>query len=374
MKIYSLIGILLIGLFVIAGCNSNTGQTATNNEKVYRVGVVAPLTGEGAVYGLPVQRVIQQAINDLNDQWASKNQRLEVYYEDGKCNGKDALTAAQSLVRFQNVKAIIGGMCSGETLGIAPFAEENKILVFSPLSSSPEVTHAGDFIFRNYPSDVAQVDKAIPFMQTQGYKKVAIISENTDYAQALRAGYLEKLPLKGMEVVADEVISPGAKDIRTEVAKIKSANPDVVLVLPQTIPMAGTFAKQIYEANVDVDKIGNDVVALEQTINEYPKELEGYYSPSSVFEKENSPEFALVKSQTDCELGYYCATTYDSIFLMGEILEKCGDKDAECMKDQFYATQNWEGKLSGATSFDSNGDRPGNFQINKGVNGVWVKA
>lgn len=359
----------LVIAVLLAGCapQSNTGDSET----VFKIGVIAPLTGDGAVYGLPVQRVIQEATEDLNAQWASEGKRLEVVYEDGKCNGKDGLAAAQKLANIDGVRVIIGGMCSGETLGAAPFTEQQRILIFSPLSSSPDVTGAGDYVFRNYPSDTAQADRMAAFLSAQGYTRVAIISENTDYAQALRERYLMLLPEGGMQIVADEIINPSARDVRSEVAKVQAANPDVVIVLPQTIPVAGIIAKQLFESQLEADFAGNDVVGVDQTLNEYPTELEGFYAPVAVFEMEESPEFLQLKNDTDCELGYYCATTYDSVFLMAELLERCGE-DTACMRDFLYQTQGWNGVLAGTVAFDENGDVGGNFQIVQARSGTWV--
>ncbi|HLD02401.1 MAG TPA: ABC transporter substrate-binding protein [Candidatus Nanoarchaeia archaeon] len=142
-------------LFVTAcspGSNIDASDDAdSQEEKVFTIGAVAPLTGEGAVYGLPEQRTVDLGVKELNARWAAegKKQRLELIVEDGKCNGKDGLTAAQTLVNLKGVKVIYGGLCSSETLGLAPFAEENAVLVFSSMSSSPEITNSGDYIFRN---------------------------------------------------------------------------------------------------------------------------------------------------------------------------------------------------------------------------------
>ena len=57
----------------------------------------------------------------------------------------------RSLSALDNVKVIIGGVCSGETLSSAITA--NKVLLISPSATSPDITKAGDFVFRITPSD-----------------------------------------------------------------------------------------------------------------------------------------------------------------------------------------------------------------------------
>src|SRR3989344_3402548 len=290
----SLITILLVAFAILlAGCTSSVKTDTSSRtgaaETVYRIGAVAPLTGEGASYGQPTQRVVNKAVADLNERWkaAGKNQRLEALFEDGKCNGKDTLTAAQTLVNIKGVKVIAGGECSGGTLGMAPFTEANKILVFSSLSSSPEITKAGDYVFRNYPSDSAQVAVMAPFIIGKGHENVAILSENTDYAQALRKRYIDAFKNAGVVVVADEVNAPNAKDVRSELLKIKNAGPEALILLPQTVPMAAVYAKQVAEIGLDEQVYGNDVVVLDETVRLYGAQMGGYYGPVGVFVSED---------------------------------------------------------------------------------------
>ena len=143
---------LFCALLLIAGC-AQAPAPAPEALKMtkYTVGSVLPLTGDGAVYGLPVQKVIEQATKDLNAKWASENKELEVVFDDGKCNSKDALTATQNLVNLKGIKVMVGYACSSEGLGSASFNEENKVVTLSPLTSSPDITNAGDYYFRNYP-------------------------------------------------------------------------------------------------------------------------------------------------------------------------------------------------------------------------------
>ena len=74
--------------------------------------------------------------------------QVEVIAEDGACNAKSGVLAIQKLINQDKVKIIMGAGCSSETLGAAPIAEENKIILISWGSSSPDITKSGDYIFR----------------------------------------------------------------------------------------------------------------------------------------------------------------------------------------------------------------------------------
>lgn len=360
-----LLGILILTL---VACT----QTIDDGVTTYTIGVVGPLTGDGAVYGLPEQRVIEKAVADLNEKWAAKNLRLKIIYEDGTCTGKGALTAAQKLVNVDGVKVIRGGLCSSETLGMAPFTEANNVLVFSSLSSSPEVTNAGDFVFRNYPSDTAQVAAISEYMISKKFEKVAILSENTDYAQALREGYLSVFAEEGISIVADERVSSESRDVRSEVTKIVAAKPDAVIVLPQTIPVAGIFLTQLYEAKLDAQIFTSEVVGTPESVNTYPEASENIIFPELDFSGANNPAYQAMIKETNCDIGAYCPVAYDGIFLLGEVLEKCGENTA-CLRDTLYATKNWQGPFGDPITFDENGDVAGTFVIKQVIDGKIVQ-
>lgn len=355
----------MIAIFMIfAGCSSeNTSgnivaenaKDTQNNEKVFKVGVIMPLTGDAAIYGQQTQAVQELAVADVNAKWRAdgKKQRIELIFEDGKCSPKDSLSSAQNLVNLKGVKVILGGGCSGETLGAAPFAEANKIIMLSPLSTSPEISNSGDYIFRNVGSDSYQAKVAAQHMQKMGYKNIAIISENTDYAQDLRKQLIKEVKKFGGKIVSDEIIDTKQKDLKTQILKIKNSGADALFINPQSPVTAKLFADHIKEADLtNIKYYGNEIMALGDTLKEDTP------SGTIVFKQkinENDPEFVSLIEKTNCEIGLYCATSYDGVVLMSEMLDNCGD-NTDCIKEGLYNTQNWQGKYQGLVSFDENGD------------------
>ena len=110
-------------------------------------------SGDGAVDGIPLQRAVTLAVNEINLAGGIQGQNVEVVWEDGKCEARAATAAAQKLVTMDAVRVIFGGVCSSETLAMAPMTEGAKVILLSPSSTSPDITTAGDFVFRTAASD-----------------------------------------------------------------------------------------------------------------------------------------------------------------------------------------------------------------------------
>src|SRR3989338_6431973 len=109
-----------------------------------KIGFIGPLTGDIAGIGADMLNGVQVAVDEVNADGGINGRQIELIAEDGRCNGADAASAAQKLVNVDNVFAIVGAGCSSETLAAAPIVNDGKVVMISPVSSSPEVSAAGD--------------------------------------------------------------------------------------------------------------------------------------------------------------------------------------------------------------------------------------
>jgi ABC-type branched-subunit amino acid transport system substrate-binding protein len=110
------LGTLVLCLFctlLFVGCTqkpvkqSPTPSSVENNEpQVVKIGVIAPLSGPAASIGKDAVSTFTFATKQFNS--SQKKYTIELIIEDGKCNGKDASSAAQKLVNIDNVKIILG--------------------------------------------------------------------------------------------------------------------------------------------------------------------------------------------------------------------------------------------------------------------------
>ena len=184
-----LLTFLTILVLVLGACAQQQAVTQPTSGQIqpapqqgtYKVGVMLPLTGDGAAYGLPIQKSIKIALDEVNAKGGVNGRMLEPVYEDSKCNPKDGNAAAQKLVNVDKVKVIIGGVCSGETMGAAPITEANKVILISPSATSPDITKVGDFVFRVAPSDAYAGTVAAQYAYNElSARKAAIIAENTN--------------------------------------------------------------------------------------------------------------------------------------------------------------------------------------------------
>jgi branched-chain amino acid transport system substrate-binding protein len=359
MNFRSILAIILV--FALVACTQTTTQTSTEKTPLI-IGAIVPLTGDAAAYGEPIKQAEDLAVEEINAAGGINGRPLKIIYEDGACSPKGATTAAQKLISIDNVKVIIGGLCSGETLGAAPVAEAAKVILFSPGSGSPDVTNAGDYIFRNFPSDATSGSKVAKAAIANGHKKIVILSESTDYAQAVKRVFKETYEKEGGVVVADEMFASDSSDYRSQITKMKYANPDGIYLVAQTPAKYSIALKQLRESGLTQQLYTNEWAAAEDVLKERAKEIEGAVYAEPAFD-ENAPktkEFLdKLRARNNGELSgalppVYFATAYDAVYVLKEAMDVCGE-DTDCIKTQLYSVKNREG-TTGALTIDRNGD------------------
>ncbi|MBI2655337.1 ABC transporter substrate-binding protein [Candidatus Woesearchaeota archaeon] len=380
----TILAILTLFILIMSACQvQQQAQQPTGGEVkpaqaqgTYKIGVMYPLTGDGAAYGLPIQRTTKIAIDEINAQGGVNGRKLEVIYEDSKCNPKDGNAAAQKLVNLDKVKVIIGGVCSGETLGAAPITEAAKVVLISPSATNPDITNAGDFVFRLAPSDAfAGVVASNYAFNDLKAKKAAVISETTDYAQGLRKVFKENFAKLGGEIVADETFNPEDTDFRTQVTKAKASNPDVIYLVPQTVPKGILLVKQVKEAGVTKQLLTPEVLLGRNTIAENAADLEGLIGVEQKFD-DKAPKAAAVlgkykqQANEEAPFPFYMSAAYDAVYLVSDAIAKNG-YDGEKIRDYLYAVDGYEG-AGGKVTIDGKGDVVMDFSVKQVKSGELV--
>ena len=225
------------------------------------------LTGPGETYGTVANQAKQMALDEINGAGGIDGRMLELIVEDSKCGAADAITAYHKLTEVDNLKIILGTSCSGAMLGVAPLAEEDGVILFSGLASNPDIANAGDYIFRTQISDVQVGIATGNTLWADGVRKLATITEETDYAEGVRRTSVAQFEKRGGEIVAAERFASDTTDFRSQLSKLFAANPDALHLAPQSEFSAGTIIKQArelgYEGPIYAETISVGTTALE---------------------------------------------------------------------------------------------------------------
>ena len=336
-----------------------------SNREVIKLGFIGPLTGDLSNLGQNAQKSVELAVKEINAGGGINGKQIKLLYEDSRCNAKDAINAANKLINFDQVPIIIGGLCSSETLAVAPLAEDSKTVLLSYCSSSPDVTNAGDFIFRDYPSDSFQgVYLADLAYNKLGIKKAAILYCLSDYCIGIRDTFKKRFEELGGTIAIEEGVEQTSRDLKTPLTKIENANVEGVLFFAYTESSVAGL-KQAKELGLSVPILGADAWDDSTIWTTVGNAGEGVlFSTVAPGSKEFQEK---LKTTYGIEATTCASQAYDAIGIITEIVNEVGI-DREAIKNSLYEIQ-YQG-ASGTITFDDNGDlETANYVLKKVKNG-----
>lgn len=364
MKNFLIVVIALI--IIIVGYLSFKQLSKPVKVEPVRIGFIGPLTGDVASIGENLKVALEIARDEINKAGGIKGRPLEIIFEDGQCNPKMAVNAANKLINIDKVPIIIGGLCSSETLAVAPLAEKAKVILFSAASTNPKIADAGDYVFRNVPSDTFQGVFAAEYVKNNmKLNKVAILKCLSDYCVGVSDVFKTKFQELGGAIVAEESFLQDAKDLRSQLTKIKAANPELVYFVGYT---EGSIIglKQAKELGINATFFGADSWSDPKIWQEVGKIGDGalYVEPAN----KNLPEAFITEMNRRTggkEIITYAPRAYDALKLLASLMIEKG-VDATAIKDALYTVRNYQGIADNYT-FDNKGELVGATYVVKRI-------
>lgn len=344
-------------------------------EKGIKIGVITPLTGDGATYGMATKRGLDLAAEEINNKGGIKGKKLKLIYEDDQMKPEMGINAINKLIHFHKVPVVIGAFGSTITLSIAPIAESNKVVLFSASSTADEIKDAGDYIFRNVPPNSLQGRSASEFaVKKLNAKTASIFYMNNDYGITMKKAFENSFKELGGTVLLIENYNQGDKDFRTQLSKIKEKQPEVIFY-PGHYQESGLILKQAKELGIKAIFIGGDGSYSPELIKIAGEAAEdSYYTLMAMgYGVADDEIIKFVKSykQKHKEApDVYSAYAYDSLNIIAEAIKK-GGYSAEGIKSELYKINGFCG-VTGITSFDGFGEVNKPFYIYSVRNGKFV--
>ena len=216
--------------------------------KEVRVAVIAPMSGPWARQGELMKKGAEIAIEDINRAGGIMSMggaQMRLVVIDAGDSAEKAKNAAQRMVAQEtDIVGASGAWLSTFTLAVSEVTERADLPLLT-LSYSDAITSRGfKYVFQTSPTGGAQAESALPALLEMAklatgkpLKTVGIVMDNTaapvSFSKPMREGGFEKLNLK---LTVDETFTPPLADATSVVQKVRNARPDVLLLLPTSVP------------------------------------------------------------------------------------------------------------------------------------------
>jgi len=208
------------------------------------IGAVYPLSGNLAKVGTDIKDSIELAAEIVNDDVdlpvplgkgkglpGLGGARVRVVFADHQSSPERGLSEAERLITQEHVVALLGSYNSNVTATASQAAERLKIPFLNETSTSPLLTARGfKWFFRTTPTDDEFSENFFKFLQSRkNVKRVALLYENTLFGSDVSKVEKKYAQKYGYEVVADVAYDAKSTNLSSEIQRLKSAAPEVLL-------------------------------------------------------------------------------------------------------------------------------------------------
>jgi branched-chain amino acid transport system substrate-binding protein len=319
---------------------------ALAQEKVAKIGVLAPLTGGAAADGNEMVNGAKLAVDEINAAGGVAGYKLEVVVGDTQDQTADAVTSAfERLTGDRDLNAMVTGYASGSNFEIEMMAEQEMPYLISANSAQTRDIIAPEpdkfpTVWSLTPSYDAYESEMVPVLKElqDGGKlklqnnKVALISSDNPYSKTIMEGLKKNFEAAGWTVTSADLLPFGEiNDWRAFLARVRQDNPALVVNTDYQPGNAAKFLTQFLEQPTDSLIFIQYAPSVPEFLNLTKEHATGvvYNLLGGVLNTPKNPRAAEVlgkyKDKYGSEPGTYGPALYEQIYIYAEALKKVGD-------------------------------------------------
>ena len=235
-----------IALAVASGSAAAPQQGVTKTEIL--VGSILDISGPIAALGKQTRNGLQLRVDEINEQGGIHGRKIRLLVEDDGYDPKKAVLAAQKLVNQDKVFIVAGHTGTAQNNAAMPVQFEKGVINFLPVTSAREMYepfHKLKFSFAATYFD--QMRAGLPeMMKRKKYEKPCIIYQDDEFGLEVFRGADDSLKAMGKTWTEKTTYKRGATDFSSQVARMKGAGCDLVVmgtILRETIGTMGEARK-----------------------------------------------------------------------------------------------------------------------------------
>ena len=358
---------MVVAIVLIGGYFVFFNKPSDVTDGPMKVGVILPLSGNAANYGEQVKKGIDIALSSIN----KDGNNLEVIYEDNQFDPKLGLSAYNKLVKLQGIKYLIsfgGNVCPY----INPLAQKDGVVNFATGCNTLDFKDSFSYNFR---FDVAEreASKAIVDYVATALKpkSVGLIYVNNEWGAIVAGTVKDALTERSISVAAEEKFNDGSLDARTQIVKLKAANPDAVFFLSLS-NFTPILLKQMKEIGLNKPLFTNISIQSQEVIQNAGSLSEGIlYSAPNLVQVENTRIEPFNQAFPDPNSRNFASWGFDSVHLFNDAFKAVGD-NAEKVAGYLHDVKDYGGAF-GLVTYDASGELKLNYAIKAIRGGEFVE-
>jgi len=384
MKKYIALVLAMLMVFALCACGDNGGSS--DGEKVIKIGVFEPASGDSGAGGKKETLGMQYANSETPTvEIGGETYQVVLEYADNGSSADKAPSAASDLVN-KGVSVVLGSYGSGVSIAASEVFNQAGLAAIGVTCTNPNVTAGNSHYFRICFLDPFQgTVHANLAKSTLGATKAYCLGEaGNEYDQGLVEFFKEAFVAAGGEIVGDDDFPTNTSDFSSYINKAKSEGAQVFFA-PVSIAYSTQLVKQAGDLDVSFAFLGSDTWD-DNMVLEAAKGTGVSVYVSTFYSEGGNPEFdagiknyintnsdAMTANGGNDTISAVTAMGYDAYYVALEAIKAAGSTDPEAIKAALPSV-NYTG-VSGTIVFDATGDAVRDTAFIKTMDtaaGAWV--
>ena len=312
--------------------NGGSGDSADGaGTETIKLGVVGPLTGGYANYGLSVQHGAQLAVDEINAAGGVNGKQLELSAQDSQGDPESAVAAYGKLMDW-GMNVFLGGVLSGETASVVAAAKADDMFIMETTGSADKCIDGNDKAFRICFYDSYQGTAAADYLKDNALaNEVGVFYQSdNDYSAGLYNAFVAECEKTGVTIKETQTFTTATNtDFSTQVNALVNSGVKVVFIpiyaeeastfLTQA---KGKFAEDVYFFGADgldgiLGKVSQDVTIADNVLMMTPFAADSAAANVQAFVSAYQANYNATPDQ-------FAADAYDAVYVVKAAVEAAG--------------------------------------------------
>jgi branched-chain amino acid transport system substrate-binding protein len=223
--------IVLASLVLCAGAAFAQNANGISKTEI-TIGSIQDLSGPLAGYGKQIRNGMLMRIDEANETGGINGRKLKLLIEDDGYDPKKAVLAAQKLVNQDGIFAMVGHLGTAQNMAAMPVQFDKHVINFFPITAAREMYEPHHRLkYANAATYYDQMRIAAPRLaKDRNVKKACVIYQDDDFGLEVMRGAEAGLKVIGMAFTEKTSYKRGATDFSSQVAKMKAAGCEMVVL------------------------------------------------------------------------------------------------------------------------------------------------
>ncbi len=336
-RVFAMLMACMMALSLVA-CGNKTNDNGGSGDsadgagtETIKLGVVGPLTGGYANYGLSVQHGAQLAVDEINAAGGVNGKQLELSAQDSQGDPESAVAAYGKLMDW-GMNVFLGGVLSGETASVVAAAKADDMFIMETTGSADKCIDGNDKAFRICFYDSYQGTAAADYLKANALAdEVGVFYQSdNDYSAGLYNAFVAECEKTGVTIKETQTFTTATNtDFSTQVNALVNSGVKVVFIpiyaeeastfLTQA---KGKFAEDVYFFGADgldgiLGKVSQDVTIADNVLMMTPFAADSAAANVQAFVSAYQANYNATPDQ-------FAADAYDAVYVVKAAVEAAG--------------------------------------------------